>query len=245
MIRDYFADLELGPDADLEDVKRAYRRLARRFHPDLNPGDLYAEESFKRIREAFDHLNSQSRILKVRKSLSIEQKLSQSYSRWKREPQIGAYAVHRFVDQWKIQGSTRPEESLDIHVMLNLDLSQRTQALELVTEEVCSSCRGKGGTSRSIQQTCKNCAGLGYQLIRRGAFRWKKTCDNCRGMGVEILSACSSCQGYGKVSKRQTVHIPTPKDWDGKSPSVFKGLGNQSFDGKTRGDLWVNWIKKK
>lgn len=244
MIRNYFADLELSPQASLEEIKKAYRRLVRRFHPDLNPKDIYAEESFKRIQEAYENLSSDDRINQIRKSLSVTSSLPVAAKAWSRAHSFAGDA-EAFVDGRSSRQDERAPEHLDLSTEAFFEAGQRTHALRIATDEICHDCRGVGGNSQSIQQTCKVCAGLGYQLIRRGAFRWKKTCESCRGRGYEVLSACKKCHGYGKISIIKEVHLPIPKDADLSRPVVYPNLGHAAFDGKRRGTLWVTWREKK
>jgi molecular chaperone DnaJ len=244
LIRNYFADLELSPEAGLEEIKKAYRRLVRRFHPDLNPKDAYAEESFKRIQEAYEHLNSEVQIRNVRKNLFENSKLPISAKSWRRQSFFAGDAED-IVEGKSFRTESRSPENLDIFLESHCRPTDRTHAISYSAEEICPDCRGVGGNSQSIQQTCKLCAGLSYQLIRRGAFRWKKTCDSCRGRGYEVLSACKKCDGYGKISSIKEVHLPIPKSLDQPQTVAYPHLGHEAFDSKRRGTLWVSWRIKK
>ena len=241
MLRNYFADLELDTRASLDEVKRAYRRLARRFHPDLNPGDLYAEHSFKRITEAYDQLSETESLEKWRSLISPVN--TETPKRWDVHALIPKAQIGLIVEDPRKRG-----EDLDIHLLVELPkdelIAAGHRAIEISVDEGCSNCRGSGGSSRSVQSTCKTCAGLGYRMIRRGAFRWKKTCDECIGKGYQVAEACASCQGYGKIQVQRKLELAVPqrlRDVEIQYP----GLGHMSFDGKKRGDLWVNWKIKK
>lgn len=254
MIRNYFEDLELGPDAGLEDIRRAYKKLARRFHPDLNPFDVQAEESFRRIQEAFDRLNSETRITRFRKQLELaafRPEPKKSIAKWGGYPLVPK--AEQFVKQWVDEPSvkkkhTRPEEKLDFWVSVTLTNSEVkggvNKRVKYEFEAPCSKCRGSGGRSQSVKATCKRCAGLGNFLIERGAMRWRKACDDCFGKGYVVSSPCPDCDGRGKVAKESQVELRFAKDVDVSKGLVLKGLGHISFDGKRRGNLCVQIVQK-
>ena|GEM_PF-3602338 len=246
MIRNYFSDLELEITADAESVKKAYRRLARRFHPDLNPGDLYAEQSFKRIQEAFQNLRTEAQIRALRNVLEKRSMALSISSRWQRDSS-GFHYVDETIEAESTRQKERRAEELDIRILVGLspkEQKRKTKEIELEIQEACPSCRGMGGGSHSVQHTCKLCAGMGYQLIRRGAFRWKKTCENCHGMGYEVAEACQQCLGYGKIQVKKRIQLALPSTIDPRLPVQYKGQGHGSFNGLNRGDLWVIWKQK-
>lgn len=241
MIRDYFSDLELSSDCDSEAIRQAYRRLARRFHPDLNPRDEYAAESFRRIQEAFDYLSVDKNREDLRQKLDRWASKPGSLQKWRKEPQFFG-DPQGFTDEWTLK-SPRPAEELSVHIKVEIQAGTETkpQSVELNLLKPCSACRGQGGASQSVQTTCKACAGLSYQLIRRGAFRWKKTCDSCLGKGYQVVGACQNCTGSGKITKRESLILSPPQPIPRDSEVCYPEKGHTSFDGKMRGDLWVQW----
>jgi molecular chaperone DnaJ len=254
MIRDYFADLELGPDSTLEDVRKAFKRLARKFHPDVNPLDPHAEESFLRIQEAYDRLNSQTRIERFRKQLDLAsfKSVQKNFGRWGEYPLVPK--PEQFVSQWQDESSapkrtTRPEEKLDFWVKVGISQNDAkvggTKKIRYSFDRPCPSCRGSGGRARSVKATCKKCAGLGHFLIERGAMHWRKTCDECGGKGHIVGVPCESCGGRGKVSVQEIIELKIAKNSDFNKTVVLKGLGHISYDGKRRGDLCVQLVQKQ
>ncbi len=137
-------------------------------------------------------------------------------------------------------------EKLDQRIVVVIDKERRAgdeQEVLWTVEELCSKCRGKGGSPRSKKVQCRVCKGLGYLHIQRGAsFRWKKTCDQCHGQGFEVEEACVECQAYGKLAKLHRRKFKIPKNLE--SPESFDGLGHFSFDGKSRGRLIIQWTRK-
>lgn len=239
MIRNYFSDLELDPDATLEEVRLAYKRLAKKFHPDANPEDPLAEQGFKKIQEAYQHLNSTTKISRLKSRLShIKALSSSSIKKWKLEKARVS----------TVKPKSRARENLDLH--LTLTVQERVlehggkERFQFVYEKPCEKCRGRGGSRASVSATCKKCVGLGFFEIERGAMRWAKTCDVCYGKGFEVLSPCESCAGKGKVSERQAVEIHVPSGVDLHQEVCLKGLGHTSFDGSRRGDLYLTLHKK-
>lgn len=243
MIRNYFADLELEPSATPDEIKQAYRRLARRFHPDLNPMDSLAEASFKRIQEAYDFLSSKSRVVKLKQLLEQKRLLEGTQSkRWNASPVVPR-SGKQFVYEWREEKTKSRRvklrtENLDIRIPVKRS-SKEWEQIVYARDVPCVQCRGAGGVSRSVRETCKSCAGLGYHAINRGAMQWKKTCENCLGKGFEVLAPCSRCRGRGKIAERATIRINVPS----RPISIcLKTYGHCGFDGKQKGDLWIDWL---
>lgn len=249
MIRNYFADLELSIDATAEDIRRAYKRLARRFHPDLNPQDIRAESSFRRITEAYEYLSSATRIQKLKKILDLvpEEFTKKNIQKWENLAIVPSNQ-NQFFEEWAEEPSRkstkvkqRPEESLDLWVSLPIYKNDRGVGKRAIisVDIPCPHCRGRGGQSRSVQVTCKKCGGLGNFLITRGAINWRKSCDDCHSKGYLVLGPCDQCSGKGKVSQKQLIEISIPPNADETRPLYVKGFGHKSFNGRKRGDLWV------
>jgi len=233
-MRDYFGDLGLERDANLEEVRKAYKKLARLFHPDIAPNRA---DEFSKVQEAYEQLRSQTRIEKIRGNLSSAKSnsLLNSYLKVKNSSPNPVPA----------EVATRIEK-LDQRIVAVIETRKKPGDQQEVTwsvEELCTKCRGRGGNPGIKKIQCGPCRGLGYQLIQRGAsFRWKKTCETCHGLGYEIKDSCVECQGYGKVATLQKKVFQIPKDVSGSV--CFEGLGHHSFDGKSRGLLWIQWTKK-
>ncbi len=282
MIRNYFSDLELGILASEEDVRRAYKRLARKFHPDLNPNDAQAAATFRRIQEAYAALQTTTRIFRVRRQLhEIKDKLRVAEaSRQKKWPDIPVMpkSPKEFLQEWKeektkpgmlvqskkevtqtksatrtstksrVEKNKRPNEELDIRLELYLEKETLKvggrQRIQYFFEKPCGKCRGSGGSAKSLQVICKNCAGLGVHFIQRGAYQWKKACEPCLGRGFMVVGPCEGCSGRGKSQESQVLNLKLtpPLKYD----QVFKvnHLGNISFDGKRRGDIWVSLTRR-
>lgn len=245
MLRNYFADLELEADASRDEIRRAFKKLARRFHPDVNPGDPLAAESFRRIKEAFEYLNDDSQAKDLREKLRDRVKRAhQEFGRW--DTFFGTRPRDRaeFEEDWFEEPSSAHSveldhrvEVLDIH--LNVERLEDLENVEIQYLSPCNDCRGQGGSSGAVTVTCKQCAGLGFQSIERGAFRWKKTCKGCSGKGYQVAEPCSSCGGVGKRVKNQRIRVRPPSGFTGEQSIRVQGFGHKSYDGTKRGDLWL------
>ncbi len=243
MIRNYFADLELEVSAGLQEVKNAYRRLAKKFHPDLNPEDPLADQAFRRIQEAYEHLNTGTKISRLKGRLSKIRSLeNSSITKWK-ERRVSEAPAEKKDRGRTTAAKAKRQEDLDIRIQLTVQPrvleNGGKERFQFVFEKPCSVCDGKGGSRHSVMATCKKCAGLGTTMISRGALQWKKTCDGCYGKGFQVIDPCVGCSGKGKVAERQAVEVQIPKGIDLHQEVRLSGLGHISFDGKKRGDLWL------
>lgn len=249
MIRNYFSDLELPTDASAEEVKQAYRRLARRYHPDLNPENPQAERSFRIIREAFEFLESPTRVTRLRKQLEVEISQIRKIKRASSKTNSEMISVER-----RAQPRRKMVESLDIHLRLKVEqIKHRAPySVEFYFERPCDLCRVRESVtagrpklpSKNRLIACTSCHGKGHHSIQRGANRWKKVCEKCAGQGF-VASACEKCRGSAKVSEFQRVEFRVPDSVDLGRPICLRGLGHISYDGKKRGDVWVQLEKKK
>lgn len=240
MIRNYFADLELAHDASLQEVRAAYKRLAKKFHPDHHPNDPLAAESFRRIQEAYKHLNSAAKVIRLKNRLSSVKALeNSSVSKWKERRSKNIPVP---------PAKEKRQEVLDIR--LTLAVQERViegggrERFQFVFEKPCPTCGGRGGSSKSVATTCKKCAGFGSYQISRGAMQWKKTCEPCFGKGVIVILPCATCSGKGKVAERQAVEIQIPQGIDIHQEVCLKNLGHISFNGEKRGNLWLTLTRR-
>jgi molecular chaperone DnaJ len=248
MIRNYFSDLELPWTADDAEVKKAYRRLARKFHPDIHPDNPASTELFRVVQEAYEFLSSTNRANKLRKQLEElkvpKQKITDTWDEASRISRVNF--KKNLTNAWKKQvtsvrkKSTRIEEDLDIHLEIRRRSAKSKEKIEFQYDRPCTKCHGAGGKANSVRLTCKFCAGKGVQLIVRGAYQWKKSCDPCDGKGFQVLGPCSVCQGKGKTPEMQILYFEWPESKVSSKSLKFLGLGHCSFDGKRRGNVWLH-----
>lgn len=253
--RDYYEVLGVAKDADEATIKKAYRQLAKKYHPDVNPGDKDAEEKFKEVNEAYQ-------------TLSDPQKRA-SYDQFGPDgPQAGfggggfggfsgfdGAGFGGFEDIFSSffgggAGGARangPIPGDDLRYDLTISFEEAAKGCEkeinLVRDEVCPTCNGSGAKPGSKVDTCPNCHGTGQERVISntpfGRIQNVRTCSRCRGEGKIITEPCQKCHGRGKVrvSKRRTIKVPAGID-NGQVLTI-RGQGGLGERGGQPGDLLV------
>ncbi len=259
--RDYYEVLGVPRNATEKEIKQAYRRLARKYHPDLNPGDKEAEEKFKEINEAYWVLSDPER-----------RKLYDQYGHAWRDIHAGRQAGAQWSEAYsgspqdfqfnfsdlfgnfgdvfdfffgggrtatKERVRTRAQRGQDIEHEIEISLEDAvygtTRAVTITFDDVCGACSGQGG----MRGTCPSCGGTGVADYNRGWFSIGAPCQKCRGSGTIITSSCASCGGTGKqrVTRSAEVRIP-PGVADG-SKLRLAGQGGSGVFGGQPGDLYL------
>jgi molecular chaperone DnaJ len=265
--KDYYETLKVARDASTEDIRRSYRKLARKFHPDLNPGDKSAEDKFKIVQEAYDVLSDD----KKRKSydqfgvyseagpppgpqpgpnmdfggFDFSDYVRQQTESRGRHSEAGGGAFKDLFSNF-FRGGTeaadqRPEQGSDLEYAVSIDFWQAirgTQAkLEVRRQEVCYTCNGSGSAS-SGSTTCPQCNGTGQVTQMAGAMKFNLTCPRCNGKG-RLRNACPTCHGDGVTVKTETVEVRIPAGAQNGSRLRVPGKGNAGTFGAPSGDLYI------
>lgn len=238
---DYYEILEIEKTASSDEIKRSFRKLAMRYHPDKNQGDKEAEQRFKQINEAYQ-------------ILSDEEKRG-IYDRYGKSGLDGSFGssgfegFEGFADIFDsfFGGSTkqkRQKENLDLASDINLDFSQAVfgakKEFTYYYYKSCESCGGSGGT----KQTCSYCDGNGQIYQRQGFMTFSQTCPKCGGTGQILKEACKTCNGQGKTKIKDTITVDIPEGIDNGYRLRVSGKGNIGANGK-RGDLYLNIYVKE
>jgi molecular chaperone DnaJ len=267
MAQDYYQTLGVGRTANADEVRKAYRRLARKHHPDLNPGDKSAEDLFKKVQEAYD-------VLSDPKKREIYDQVG-SYSEngapggGARGPNMGfggfdfsdfargagggartapsgSGSFQDIFSQWfgRSQGepeSVEPQKGTDLEYGLNIDFWQAIRGtqvrLTINRQEVCTVCGGSGVKS-GANTICPECNGSGNVTQMAGAMRFSLTCPKCEGTG-RLRNACANCHGDGRVSTPETVDVRIPPGAQQGSRLRVQGKGNAGTHGAPAGDLYI------
>jgi len=241
--KDYYEVLGVKRDASQEDIKRAYRKLARKYHPDLNPGDKTAEQKFKELNEAYEVLS--------------DPKKKAEYDQFGRSPFEGGpgfegFRNYGFGDVFDFGVGdifsdvfgrrARPEASKGPDIVTGLELSLEeafsgvTKTIIFKREATCRICNGSGAESAVV---CDVCKGTGNLKTAKGFFRMSQPCHNCGGTGKKITKICSACGGRGKVLQTETVRAKIPAGVDTGSRVRIKGMGGAGEVGGPAGDLHI------
>jgi molecular chaperone DnaJ len=244
--RDYYEVLGVKRDASEQEIKKAYRRVAMKYHPDRNPDDKTAEEKFKEASEAYEVLSD------AKKRGAYDQYGHDAVSGNAGAGGFGGGANFSdifgdvFGDIFGGGGAGRsrgPARGSDLRYNLDVDLEQAVKGTEtkirIPTLVICEPCNGSGAKKGSTPVTCTTCGGVGQVRMQQGFFSVQQTCPNCRGKGKMISDPCSSCHGQGRVEETKTLSVKVPPGVDTGDRIRLGGEGEAGPDGGPPGDLFV------
>jgi len=244
--RDYYEVLGVNRDADEETIKKAYRRLAMKFHPDRNPDNPKTEEQFKEAKEAYEVLTDANK--------------RAAYDRHGHagiDPRAGAAGAgagfSSFADAFgdifgdifnqARGGGSSVFRGADLRYNLEITLEQAAHGTEtkfrIPTYENCETCGGSGAKPGTQPRTCPTCDGEGQVRMQQGFFSIQQTCPKCRGTGKIIPDPCPTCSGAGRVKKQKTLSVKIPAGVDEGDRIRLSGEGEAGVNGGPRGDLYV------
>ena len=250
---DLYIILGLERGATLSEIKRAYRRLARRFHPDINPGDRPGEAFFRQVIEAYDTLRdpAQRREYDLHGArATMEEPASVEFqgfdfSAGAEGPQASTFG-DLFADVFQSSGSRgssdRPEPGVDLHVDADLSFDEVLHGVRrqmIVTRlAACPACRG-AGVRRGVEDRCAQCRGAGTLRWARGHMMFSKACAHCGGSGRQPHQACTTCGAEGVVPRTERIAVEIPPGVSDGTLIRIPGKGNAGRRGGTPGDLYL------
>jgi molecular chaperone DnaJ len=245
--RDYYEVLGVSRTATADELKKAYRRLARQFHPDVNRGDASAEESFKEVNEAYEVLSDPDR-------RAAYDRFGHAANGMGGDP-FGGFGGSPFGDLFESffgGGGTRrrtgPARGQDLTVTVNLTFEEAIfgaeKDVEIVRLETCADCHGTRMKDGQTPPRCATCGGTGevrrVQQTILGQFMTSTPCSACRGEGVTITEPCPTCRGRGRTSQGRTIKVTIPAGIDEHQTLRLSGQGEAGPAGGQPGNLFVN-----
>jgi len=255
--RDYYEVLGVGRGASEKEIKNAYRRLARKHHPDVNPNNKTAGAKFKEINEAYEVLSDPAK--------------RQQYDQFGHQPfgaphegaqypggGAGGFDFSRFdlggpggledlfSDLFSRRGDaaqTGPAKGEDLHYSIDLNFEDAIRGLSteisLQRRVACPTCQGTGMGSGGQLQACPACRGSGRARAGGGLFGGQQACPRCRGTGKLPSTLCASCKGNGMVLKTERISVKIPPGVDNGSNVRIQGKGHAGYAGGPPGDLYI------
>lgn len=253
--KDYYKILGLNSSASEKDIKRAYRRLARKYHPDVNPGDRASEERFKELQEAYNVLSDPPKRQIYDQvgyySENMQQPPSNSsrdgfdFSGFDFREAGGSSFSEIFSDLFRDGGKheSAPQKGQDLYHHVKLSFMDavhgRSMRISLQRGEACESCSGSGQSRSRLSETCTVCGGTGKSNRSRGFLQFSTTCQSCGGTGKGHLIYCSHCNGQGRYPRTDTITVRIPPGVIDGSRVRVPGKGDAGVQGAPSGDLYL------
>ncbi len=256
MAKDYYNTLGVKKGASADEIKKSFRKLARKYHPDVNPNDKTAEQKFKEINEAYEVLGD------TKKKEQYDQFGSAAFE----QQYAGGPSAEEFARAFRGTGADfsetfdfgsifgdifgrrpaaerGPIRGEDITYSMDIDLEDAvygtTTNISLSHEAPCPTCKGSGNQPGTSPQTCPSCKGSGMVIAMKSNIRFSQTCPQCGGRGRININPCRTCDGKGNVLKDETIAVKIPKGVDTGSKVRVAGKGGAGISGGPSGDLYI------
>lgn len=245
--RDFYEILGVAKGASDDELKKSYRKLAMKYHPDRNPDDKVAEEKFKEVKEAYEMLSDPQK--------------RDAYDRYGHagvDPNMGAGAgagAGGFADAFgdifgdifgggrSSRGGPQVYRGADLRYNLEITLEQAAHGFDTTIRvpswDECDSCHGSGAKPGTSPVTCTTCGGHGQVRMQQGFFSVQQTCPKCHGSGQIIPEPCPSCAGAGRIKRNKTLEVKIPEGIDDGMRIRSSGNGEPGMNGGPPGDLYV------
>lgn len=246
--RDYYEVLGVERGADETEIKKAYRRVAMKHHPDRNAGDAESEEKFKEANEAYEVLSDPQKRAAYDQfgHAGVDGQGGGGFGGGGGSANFSDIFGDVFGDIFGAaagRGRSGPQRGADLRYNLEIDLEDAVQGstvkIRVPTLENCEECNGSGARKGSSPVSCTTCGGAGQIRMQQGFFSVQQTCPNCRGKGKMIKDPCGGCHGRGRVEKQKTLSVKIPPGVDTGDRIRLAGEGEAGPEGGGPGDLYV------
>jgi molecular chaperone DnaJ len=260
--RDYYQILGVERGASHEDIRKAYRKLARKYHPDINPGNKEAENTFKDLSVAYDVLGDPDKrklydeFGEAGLAAGFDAEKARSYRQWQdRSARSSGGYEYNVDDLGDIFGdlgglfgggrttSTGPVRGGDIEAAMDIDFLDAVRgfqtALTLQRPVQCETCHGAGTRPGSTPTTCPECGGTGGKPVVQGPLQFRATCPRCKGSGKLPGDPCATCGGTGRVLRAETIRVNIPPGAEPGKRIRLRGKGEAGVRGGAAGDLYI------
>lgn len=261
--RDYYDVLGVNRNASSEDIKKSYRKLALKFHPDRNPGDKSAEEKFKEIAEAYEVLSDPQKKATYDQfghaglgagvgagpggfggfGVDLEEALRMFMGEFGRGFGRSIFSDFFSEEEWpgvrtrrKLRGS---DLRYDMEILLEEAAFGTKKEITVTINETCKTCNGEGTAPGTSRTTCPSCDGSGMVYSRQGFFSISRTCSKCQGTGTIVKNPCKACRGIGTVPENKRIAVKVPDGVETGSRLKITGAGEPGPKGGEPGDLYI------
>ena len=244
---DYYEVLGVSSSASSDEIKKAYRKLAMKFHPDRNPGDKEAEENFKQATEAYEVLSDGNK-RQIYDTYGSEGLKSRGYQGPDFEDIFSSFGdifgdIFGFGRADTRRSKQGPMRGSDLRYDLTISFMEAVHGIskdiEIERPDTCWTCEGTGLRPGYKAETCSTCNGRGQVVRAQGFFRMSTTCPECRGEGEKIKDPCADCEGAGLVKSKKKVALKIPAGVDTGAKMRLRGTGEGGRKGGPAGDLYV------
>ncbi|QER41538.1 molecular chaperone DnaJ [Thermodesulfobacterium sp. TA1] len=244
--KDFYEILGVPRNASQEEIKRAYRRLALKYHPDKNPGNKEAEEKFKEISEAYEVLSDPEKRA-IYDTYGYAGLSSSGHRRFEDINDIFKTFSDIFEDffgfTFEEKSHTRPRDGADLSYEVAVDLedlfSEKEVTLDIEKLDLCDDCGGLGYNPEKGIKVCETCKGKGKVVYTEGFFRIAYACPDCRGKGSTYVEACKRCNGSGRAWKKKQIKVVIPAGVEDGTILRIYGEGEAGLYGGRPGDLYI------